>query len=255
MKIALHYNICIHRIAQYRKHANSVDWQMRTSDSSICEIERAFDILYLQRDCVTFAAILKLNIGMKKVLSLPILFLVFSFSLSAQLSVKLGAKGGYNLSDVSTTKGATNFDSYSGYHVGPIAEIGKVNSQFSMIVGAIFAKRGLENHSVKVSNSYVDVPLNLKYRYSFSNFWGAYAFGGPYASFRLDGDDYIKGSGLPDKWNAKTVTGGVSFGAGVSFFKMIHLGAEYQYGLFNDYSSSKYDAKNRSLLFSLGFTY
>lgn len=192
---------------------------------------------------------------MKKVLSLLVLFFIITYSLSAQLSVKLGAKGGYLLSDVSTSKGATNFDSYTGYHAGPIAEIGKVNSQFSLIVGAIFAKRGLENTSVKVSNSYVDIPVNLKYSYSFSNFWGAYALAGPYASFRLSGDDYIKGSGLPDKWYTKNVTGGLSFGAGFSFFKMIHLGAEYQYGLFKDYSSSKYNAKNRSLLFSVGFTY
>lgn len=192
---------------------------------------------------------------MKKVLSLLVLFFIITYSLSAQLSVKLGAKGGYFLSDVSTSKGATNFDSYTGYHAGLIAEIGKVNSQFSLVVGTIFAKRGLENTSVKVSNSYVDIPVNLKYSYSFSNFWGAYALAGPYASFRLSGDDYIKGSGLPDKWYTKNVTGGLSFGAGFSFFKMIHLGAEYQYGLFKDYSSSKYNAKNRSLLFSVGFTY
>ena len=51
---------------------------------------------------------------MKKVLSLLVLFLILSYSLSAQLSVKLGAKGGYSLSNVSTPKGATNFDSYTG---------------------------------------------------------------------------------------------------------------------------------------------
>lgn len=192
---------------------------------------------------------------MKKILSLPFLFLILSVSVSAQLSVKLGAKGGYTLSNVSTSKDATNFDGYSGYHAGPIAEFSKSGSKFSMIVGAIFAKRGLENTSVKVSNSYVDIPLNIKYSYSFSNLWGAYALAGPYASLRLDGDEYIKGSGLPDKWNAKNINGGFSFGAGFSFFKTIHVGAEYQYGLFSDYSSSKYDAKNRSLLFSLGLTY
>lgn len=98
-----------------------------------------------------------------------------------------------------------------------------------------------------IKNDYIDVPVNLKWKFGLPIIKG-YLAAGPYVGFRVGGDKLwdIPGS-VGDQLKAKSFNAGLNLGAGVELIKHLQVGFNYALGLTDDYSASKLElnGKNR----------
>ena len=91
---------------------------------------------------------------------------------------------------------------------------------------------------IKVTNHYIDIPVNLKYKFGLISPVKIYAAAGPYAKIHVGGDD-IKFADVTDDIKAKTFEAGVNLGLGVELFKRLAVGVNYGIQLTDDYSTNQ----------------
>ena len=93
--------------------------------------------------------------------------------------------------------------------------------------------------STNVKTDYIDVPVNLKWKFGLPIIKG-YLAAGPYIGFRVGGDKFwdIPGS-VADQVKAKNFSAGLNFGAGVELISHLQVGFNYGLGLTDNYSIEK----------------
>ena len=91
---------------------------------------------------------------------------------------------------------------------------------------------------LEITNHYIDIPLNLKYKFGLIALLKIYAAAGPYARIHVGGDD-IKFSDVTDDIKAKSFEAGVNLGLGVEIFKRVAVGVNYGIQLSDDYSTDQ----------------
>jgi len=152
---------------------------------------------------------------------------------AAQAQLKFGVKAGMNLSSnsvddaiVGTTVLQT--ESYNGFMVGPTLEIMLPFIGMGVEASALYSQKGIafENFG-KATVSYIDIPLNLKYKIGIPKLAGIYAVAGPYLSYSFPGA--ISGSAI-QSIDTKTFDLGANFGLGVELLSKVQVGANYSFG-------------------------
>ena len=166
---------------------------------------------------------------------------------SAQASIKFGVKGGVNLAKASFDADAIKPDNFTGFQVGVISEFTLPIIGLGMDAALLYSQQGVKFKKVDgiededdVKTSSLNIPLNLKYKFSLVGLAGVYFTAGPYVSFKLSGDDFSfksPASGLVQQYENKSFGAGLNFGAGVELLSHLQVGANYQLGLTDDYSS------------------
>lgn len=185
----------------------------------------------------------------KIILSILSIFLLFTVSTQAQ--IKLGVKGGVNISKVYLSDDIFDDSNIIGFQVGPSLEA-MFMSSIGIEASVLYSQRGLKvkenGKSTETRTNYIDIPVNLKLKIGPPGL-KAYAAGGPYIGFAISGDKSINGifHGVNDQWKAKDFQAGLNFGAGVELFKFLQAGINYQIGLTDDYSTHNYSSKDRTL--------
>jgi hypothetical protein len=111
----------------------------------------------------------------------------------AQAQFSWGIKGGVNLAsnDLSTFKGMNkeqvmNKDNYSGFFIGPKAEIRIPILGFGLEAAALYSQKGMtigDNENFK-QNSFL-IPLNVKYAFGLGNFANVFIAAGPEFGFNM----------------------------------------------------------------------
>ena len=169
---------------------------------------------------------------MKKTVVLLIAFLAIAVS-SAQADIKLGVKAGVNLANASFDKEVLALDNFTGFQAGLITEFIIPAVGLGFDASLLYSQRGLKLRKSREDGhlNTLEVPVNLKFKTSFSDMFGAYLATGPYANFSLS--DGL--SGLKDQFDTKSFGCGWNFGLGVELFSQIQLGVNYRLGLTNDY--------------------
>jgi len=155
---------------------------------------------------------------------------------SLQAGIRIGAKAGVNLANASFSTDAIKPSNYTGFQVGPIVELSALGLGFD--AAALYSQRGFKSTELEQKTSTLDVPVNLKFKFSLMGMLGAYVSAGPYVSFKLN--DKITDNNLAqisDYWKSKSFGAGLNFGFGVEVIKHLQVGANYQLGLTNDYST------------------
>ena len=166
-------------------------------------------------------------------------------ALPANAGLKWGLKAGVNLASVSFNEDelAGNIDpgNYTGFQVGPIVEFTVPVVGIGMDVALLYSQDGFKMPKVDLiavdeetmTTGSLLIPLNLKYKLSILNLVGAYATFGPYASFSISDNfgDY------KDTFESKSFGAGLNFGLGAELLGKIQVGANYQLGLTDNYSS------------------
>ncbi|MDR1337234.1 MAG: PorT family protein [Tannerella sp.] len=165
------------------------------------------------------------------------------FTVSAmQAQFRFGVKGGVNIAGVKFNREVLKSENITGFHVGPVIEVMAGQGGIGFDVAALYSQRGFNSGDQSVRSSYLDVPVNFKFKFGLP-LVNPYLAAGPYASFRVAGDR------IRDiKENAKEVKGQVkaqSFGAGLNFtagaevFDMLQVGVTYSLGLTDDFKTFK----------------
>ncbi len=161
-------------------------------------------------------------------------------------------KGGLNISSVHLNKDILKTDNVTGFQIGPMMEATVPLIGVGMDIAVLYSQKGTgvaltDGVSADVNTDYIDVPLNLKWKFGLPIVKGYFA-AGPYVGFRIGGDKVwdIPGN-VVGQVEAKSFGAGLNFGAGVELISHLQVGINYTLGLTDNYSVKVLDlnAKNR----------
>lgn len=179
----------------------------------------------------------------KLFLSSLILFMMIGSAANAQL--RFGLRGEVGLNKPSFSEDVVKVENLNSFKIGPTAEFmfpivnlgiegSLLYSNDKMNVQGV-SEEGVQSAVQKVSNHYLEVPVNLKYKIGFILPIKAYLAGGPYARFLVASDDFtwetIKG-----KVEAKNFEAGINLGAGAEVFSRLAVGVNYGIRMTDNYS-------------------
>ena len=189
---------------------------------------------------------------MKKVTGLVLIILMAFIAVPAKSQLKFGVKGGLNISSVHLNSDILKADNVTGFQIGPMIETTIPLIGVGLDAAILYSQKGMDvksetGTSTNVKTDYIDVPVNLKWKFGLTIIKG-YLAAGPYIGFRVGGDKFweIPGS-VVGQVKAKNFSAGLNFGAGVELISHLQVGINYGLGLTDNYSAEKYDlnAKNR----------
>ena len=162
---------------------------------------------------------------MKKIFGALMIAVCIGMAMPVQAQIHFGVKGGLNLSKASLSDIPGNFkkDKFTGFFIGPMAEVNIPIVGLGVDASLLFAQRGVkvtpegaDEYTVKQNG--LDIPVNLKYNIGLGSLLGLYIAAGPDFYF-----DFEKKSGI-DKKKAEV---GINVGAGVKLLNHLQVGANY----------------------------
>lgn len=173
------------------------------------------------------------------------------FALSASSQLRFGVKGGLNLSGVSG-KNIDNFvdKNVTGFQLGASLEW-MIKGGFGLESGLLYSERGMKfRGGDRPKNGYIDLPVNIRFKYPLSKTVQPFVNAGPYISLRISGDgnfDQIWNE-VDQQWKAQSFGAGLNFGGGVELFHFLQLGANYGLAMTDNYKESdgNYKVKDRT---------
>ena len=189
---------------------------------------------------------------MKKVTGLVLIILMAFIAVPAKSQLKFGVKGGLNISSVHLNSDILKADNVTGFQIGPMIETTIPLIGVGLDAAILYSQKGMDvksetGTSTNVKTDYIDVPVNLKWKFGLPIIKG-YLAAGPYIGFRVGGDKFweIPGS-VVGQVKAKNFSAGLKFGEGMKLISHLQVGINYGLGLTDNYSAEKYDlnAKNR----------
>jgi hypothetical protein len=197
---------------------------------------------------------------MKSKLILVCLFALLVQTVNGQV---FGIKGGVNLASMSFSEDTENsVKSILGFHVGPIAEFELQESLF-FNTGLLFSIKGAKmdygNENATTSLNYLEVPLNVAYKFSGGEKSKVFIQAGPYLGYGLSGkskygdeseDINFKDDGI------KRFDFGLGFGLGIELGSIVPS-VSYQFGLsnLNDDSEDEMTVKNNVFQISIAYMF
>ena len=130
---------------------------------------------------------------MKKITCMVMMAIALFVAIPAQAQFSWGIKGGLNLAsnDFSDLKGMNkeqimSADSYTGFFIGPKAELRVPILGFGLEAAALYSQKGMslgDNETFK-QNSFL-IPLNVKYAFGLGNFANIFIAAGPEFGFNM----------------------------------------------------------------------
>ena len=181
---------------------------------------------------------------MKKVTGLVLIILMAFIAVPAKSQLKFGVKGGLNISSVHLNSDILKADNVTGFQIGPMIETTIPLIGVGLDAAILYSQKGMDvksetGTSTNVKTDYIDVPVNLKWKFGLPIIKG-YLAAGPYIGFRVGGDKFwdIPGS-VADQVKAKNFSAGLNFGAGVELISHLQVGFNYGLGLTDNYSIEK----------------
>lgn len=161
---------------------------------------------------------------MKKIIGVLMIAVCIGMAIPAQAQINFGVKGGLNLSKASLSDVPGNFkkDNFTGFFIGPMAELNIPIVGLGVDASLLFAQRGIKvseaGDNITVKQNGIDIPVNLKYTIGLGSLAGIYLAAGPDFYF-----DFEKKTGI-DKKKAEV---GINVGAGVKLLNHLQVGANY----------------------------
>jgi len=171
---------------------------------------------------------------MKKNLGIIFTMLLLS-TLAASAQIAFGVKGGLNISKVHFSSDMIDTDNLTGFQIGPMAEFTVPLLGIGMDAAILYSQKGLDYQSKSHKTDYLDIPVNLKWKFGLPIVKG-YLTAGPYASFRIGGDKIW--NVMSEQIKAKSFGAGLNFGAGVEVIKHLQVGLNYDLGLVKTYEGT-----------------
>ena len=196
------------------------------------------------------------------------LIFLFLFTLLVQTSNAqvFGVKGGINLANMTFSSSGIDFSPKSilGIHIGPVMEMElQVNLYFNS--GLLYSIKGFkikveyggESMESTEKINYLEIPLNVAYKFSASGIGNVFIQAGPYLGYAMSGKDKTDGETTDIEFG----DGGMKrfdFGLGVGLGT--ELGAivpsiSYQLGLANLSDDSDATVKNKVFQISVAYMF
>jgi hypothetical protein len=176
---------------------------------------------------------------MKRIKIILIITLLMAVS-AVHSQIRIGAKGGVNVANVTFNKDVFNPGNLTGFNIGPVIEFMLGEHGLGFDAAVLYTQRGFKSKEETVKNAYLQVPVNLKYKFGLSNI-KPYLAAGPYIDLKIAGKNvwnvFANAQGAKEQIKSKNFGAGLNFGAGIELAKMIQIGINLNWGLTNDYNS------------------
>ncbi|MDE5649718.1 MAG: porin family protein [Duncaniella sp.] len=167
-----------------------------------------------------------------KVIFMTLLMIVGASAITAQAQFKIGPRVGLTVNELHFNKSITDTDNQTGWTAGLTTEFTVPVIGIGFDLSAMYVRRNAkflsENKLTKDNRDYIEIPLNLKYKFSIpvvSKVLVPYLGVGPSVSF-LTSKRNIEGA-----YQNKSVDWALNFGFGVQLFSHLDVNARYGVGL------------------------
>lgn len=194
---------------------------------------------------------------MKKTIFCVALIAALFLAIPANAQFKIGPKVGVNIStlslggDLSKNFKSSNISSFTG---GVMAEFMVPIIGVGIDASVMYTRKGSDlkeittGASEKQHTDYVEIPINLKYKFSLpvvGSFMSPFVYAGPSFAFRV-GDNFA------DQYKNKSFETAINVGIGLEFFSHLQIAGQYGWGLGkamefeNDVLNSTLNGKSRA---------
>ena len=184
---------------------------------------------------------------MKKLVVVLMMALLMVSPANAQ--VRLGIKGGMNLSKLTFDKDVVSSNNRAGFFVGPIFYVDlPFLPGFGFDLAAIYDRKGTtmtaviddQKYEKKGYVQFLDVPIDVNYKISFSRGFAIYGSTGPQFSFNLKQDDFKTIVDQRANYKIKDSNFSWNVGFGMEIIRHFRLGYNYNIAL-GDWAEVKED--------------
>lgn len=179
---------------------------------------------------------------MKKVLTLALLALGLMTATPAGAQVKLGVKGGLNVSDIHFSDMASNFDkkNRAGWFIGPTLKLTVPVTGLSFDISALYDYKsnklsttdettgGYITAEETVKQQSIDVPVNVRYGWGLGSIADVFLFAGPQWAFNV-GDKHFSWQTVTtsSNYSLRSTNFSVNVGLGVTALKHLQFSVNY----------------------------
>lgn len=175
-----------------------------------------------------------------------ILFMVSVTAINAQL--RFGVRGEVGLNKPSFSEDVIKVENLNSFRIGPTAEFGIPLVGLAVEGSLLYENSKMnvndgESSEQKITNHYLDIPINLKYKMGFILPIKAYLAAGPYGRFHLAGDD-VKIGDVSEAVKAKSFEAGINLGVGAEILSRLAVGVNYGFILTDNYGTNKPEWKD-----------
>ena len=167
----------------------------------------------------------------------------------ANAQVRLGIKGGMNLSKLTFDKDVVSSNNRAGFFVGPIFYVDlPFLPGFGFDLAAIYDRKGTtmtaviddQKYEKKGYVQFLDVPIDINYKISFTRGFAIYGSTGPQFSFNLKQDDFKTIVDQRANYKIKDSNFSWNVGFGMEIIRHFRLGYNYNIAL-GDWAEVKDD--------------
>lgn len=158
--------------------------------------------------------------------------------------IRFGLKGEVGLNNPKLMDNKLEVDYLNTFRLGPTLEVMLPDLNFGVEAPILYNNNRMDvrntesNAIVEITNHYIDIPLNIKYKFGLIAPVKIYAAGGPYAKIHLDGGN-IKFADVQEEIKAKSFEAGINLGVGAELFSKFAVGVNYGISLTDNYSINK----------------
>ena len=170
---------------------------------------------------------------MKRIISsIAIAVAMLCIALPSKAQIKLGVKGGVNVTDMSIDKKVFDASNQTGFFIGPTLKFSLPLTGLGIDIAALYDQRSAKINDAEendgketLKQQAINIPINLRYGIGLGSLASIYFAAGPQFGFNVgDKDKKIFDDAT---WELKKSSFSINLGAGVSLIKHIEIGANY----------------------------
>lgn len=145
-------------------------------------------------------------------------------AMPSQAQIKLGLRGGVNLSDVKFNKNDLKADNCVGFFAGPVVKLSLPLTGLSVDASALYDQRELKMEDTKLKSKTFVIPVNLRFTAG-TQMLSVFAFAGPQFAFNISDDLTLKENYREWKWKDSQFS--INVGVGVGLGRHIEVSGNY----------------------------
>ncbi|HRN16901.1 MAG TPA: porin family protein [Xylanibacter oryzae] len=165
---------------------------------------------------------------MKKKITLLFFAIVLMAAAPVQAQVKLGVKGGLNITNMSLNSDIVSSSNRTGFFIGPTLKFTIPVVGLGIDAAALYDQREAKSDDKTIKIQNINIPINLRYIIGLGSIAGIYFAAGPQFGFNV-GNKNIENNvnTTTTTWNFKDSNFSINLGAGVMLLKHLEIGANY----------------------------
>ena len=167
---------------------------------------------------------------MNKKITLVLFAIVLMAVAPVQAQVKLGVKGGLNITNMSLNSDIVSSSNRTGFFIGPTLKFTLPVVGLGIDAAALYDQREAKSNDKTIKTQNINIPINLRYIIGLGSIVGIYFAAGPQFGFNVGNKNIYTENDLnatKTTWNFKDSNFSINLGTGVMLLKHLEIGANY----------------------------